>query len=705
MLEVMFSEHCSYKSSRPILKLLPSTGRRVVLGPGFDSGVVDIGDGYVIAFKIESHNHPSAIDPYNGAATGVGGIIRDVLTMNCRPIALLDSLRFGRLELGRTRWLFTQVVRGIGDYGNCVGIPTVAGEVEFDESFDTNCLVNVACIGLGRAEDLLLPEMDTPGDFILIAGGSTGRDGIHGVTFASKTIGKESEEDRPSVQVGDPFTKKVLLEATLEAIATGHVRALKDLGGGGLTCAVSEMAYKGTTGAEVYVDSVWTREEGMDSYEVMLSESQERMLFVVRPEGLEVVKRVFDKWEVRHAVIGRVTNTGLLTVKRGGELVASLPTDLLANVPTIARKWRRPSYLRKLRDKRLPEPANLGEALLRLLRSPNIASKDWVYRQYDHEVGVRTVVKPGDGDAAVLRIMENGKAIAVKSDCNSRHSFLDPFNGHAGAIAEAARNVVAVGAEPLAIADGCNFGDPTKPEVFWQFREAIRGMRYMLRALEIPCVGGNVSFYNEDRITGVTAKPTSIVVMLGLIEDMRWVTTMALKSPGDQIVIIGETRAEMGGSEYYHEVHNIKWGRPPRVRAEQELASLRTCMQAIRMGLVTAAHDCGKGGLAAALALMAMKGGKGLEVNLKHVPVSGTLRSDELLFSESQGRFVVTSRAAREIIKLASANEAPAAVLGKVRDDERFILRYGRKQLIELPITEMRRHWEEAIPKAVEGTL
>jgi phosphoribosylformylglycinamidine synthase len=699
MLELMYSEHCSYKSSRPILKILPKEGPRVLVGPGYDAGIVDIGNGYVVAFKIESHNHPSAIDPYNGAATGIGGIVRDILCTNCRPVALLDSLRFGPPRKGRTKWLLKYVVKGISDYGNRIGVPTVAGEVEFDESFETNCLVNVACVGIGRKDSVVLARMDRPGDYIVLMGSSTGRDGIHGVTFASKAITAESEEERPSVQIGDPFMKKVIIEATLEAVATGFVTGLKDLGGAGLTCALSEMAFKGGTGAEVELDRVHLREEGMTPYEIMLSESQERMLFVVKPEGLEGVLEVFRRWGLPHSVIGRVTEGEEVVVRYGGEVVARLPARLLADAPIVRRRARRPRWLAKmLRIPKPKEPKDLGRALARMLSSPNIASKEPIYSQYDHEVGIRTVVKPGDGDAAVLRLLEDPRAIAVKADCNSRHCLLDPFNGHAGAAAESARNVVAVGAEPIAAVDCCNFGNPERPEVFWQFSEGIKGLSFMLRGLGIPCVGGNVSFYNEDERSGRAVNPTTVVVMLGLIEDLDWVTTMAFKEHGDEIFAIGRTYPEMGGSEYYHWIHGICGGRPPRARPERERASMAVVKEAIREGLIDAAHDCSKGGLAVALAIMALKGGLGADVDLKRVPRSGVGRLDELLFSESYARFIVSARpgAARGLKALARRHGAIVSKLGRVVDSPDLSLRFGER-VVRCGIGELGRAWGESM--------
>jgi len=701
MIDIMWSEHCSYKSSRPVLKLLPTEGPRVIIGPGQDAGVVDIGDGYAVVFKIESHNHPSAIEPYNGAATGIGGIIRDILCMGARPIALLDPLRFGLMKSGHSRWLFQYVVKGIADYGNCTGISTVAGDIEFDDSFETNCLVNVACVGIAKHADIIQSEMRKPGDLLVLAGGSTGRDGIHGVTFASRTLTEKSEADRPAVQIGDPFLKKIVIDATLEAIKTGYVHGLKDLGGGGLTCASSEMASKGRVGAEIYLEKMRLREDGMVPFEIMLSESQERMLFVIDPKGLDTVLKVFDKYDLPCSVIGKVASKKELIIKKEGKTVAHMKPQILAEAPVIYRKAEKPRYFAKLQKIKPPTmPKDLADTLYQLLAAPNIASKEWVYRQYDHEVGVRTVVKPGDGDAAVLRVLEaENKAIAVKSDCNSRHCYLDSYNGHAGAVAEAAQNVVAVGAEPIAMVNGCNFGNPEKPDVFWQFKEAVRGMAGMCNALKIPCVGGNVSFYNEDERAGKAVKPTAMVVVVGLIDNLNWITTLPFKEADDAIIIIGKTYPELGGSEYYHEIHNLEGGKAPEANPKREKASIDTVIQAIRAGYVTAAHDCSKGGLAVALALMAIKSGLGADVALEKVPAE-KMRLDELLFSESYGRFILTAKKEHtsQILKIAKRNRAPAALIGAVTNKDSLTFRLKRESVINCQLEKMSEVWSKTIP-------
>ncbi|MGQ9543604.1 MAG: phosphoribosylformylglycinamidine synthase subunit PurL [Candidatus Bathyarchaeia archaeon] len=699
MIEVMWSEHCSYKSSRRVLNILPKSGRRVVVGPGYDSGVVHIGDGDVIAFKVESHNHPSAIDPYNGAATGVGGIIRDILCMNCRPIALLDSLRFGNPQSAHTRWLFNNVVKGIADYGNRTGIPTVAGEVEFDESFEVNCLVNVACVGLGRIDELTLARMDNPGDLIILVGGDTGRDGIHGVTFASKTIHEDSELDRPAVQVGNPFIKKLVIEATLEALRTGKVTAVKDLGGGGLTCALSEMSSKGGTGVDVELDNIHVREEGMTPYELLLSESQERMLFTTTPEGQDEVLKVLRKWEVSYSIIGKVTDTGHIVARHGGRIVVDIPSRLLTDPPLAKRRARKPLETLQRRTSKPPFPTDLTGMIHRLLSSPNIADTHPVYRQYDHEVGLRTILKPGDADAAVLRIIGRDKAVAVKIDCNSSHCHLNPYAGHAAAVAEAARNVTATGAEPIAATDCCNFGNPEKPEVYWQFKEAIRGITYMLKGLGLPCVGGNVSFYNEDEKSGRAIKPTTTIVMLGLIERLSLVTSMALKKVGESIILLGKTYPELGGSEYYRLI-GFNGGKAPAVVDSREKASIHTVAEAIRKGYVTAAHDCSKGGLAVSLAEMAIKGGLGLRIDLASVPCAASMRMDEILFSESSARFIITTSKANasKIISLARRRGVSASKIGEVSPSN-YTITVNRKKLVECPVESLKEAWQGEIQK------
>ncbi|MFB0563189.1 MAG: phosphoribosylformylglycinamidine synthase subunit PurL [Candidatus Lokiarchaeia archaeon] len=700
MIDVMWSEHCSYKSSRPVLKLLPQKGPRVVCGPGNDAGAVDIGEGYVAVFKIESHNHPSAIEPYNGAATGIGGIIRDVLCMGARPIALLDPLRFGSIKSPHSRWLFKYVVKGIADYGNCVGIPTVGGEVEFDESFESNCLVNVACVGIAKKDEIVLAEAKYLGDVVILAGGSTGRDGIHGVTFASRTLTEESEEDRPAVQVGDPFTKKLIIDSTLEILKTGFVHGLKDLGGGGLTCGSSEMASKGDTGIDIELSKIHLREKGLLPFEIMLSESQERMLFIVDPGGVETVTGILDKYGLSWSIMGTVTESKNINVFLNGKLVAKVPAKLLAESPTIERKAGKPSYIDKLRTVEKPQmPEDLSETLIQLMASENIASKEWVYRQYDHEVGDRSVVKCGEGDAAVLRILGEDKGIAVSSDCNSKHCYLDPYNGGAGAVAEACRNVVAVGARPVAIVDCLNFGNPEKAGVFWQFQETVRGMSDMCKIMQTPCVGGNVSFYNEDEVTKKAVKPSPAVVALGVIDTLKNVITLTFKNVNDCIVLLGKTFPEMGGSEYYYSIHRIEGGVAPKVDMQREKNTIDFVLLAMQKNYINAAHDCSRGGIGVALSLMSAKSKYGIEVDLSKSNTEN-LRLDELLFSESHSRFIVTTPKSNvnDLLELAKSKGVPAYNIGSVNSSPRVVFRYEDSEIVKCNLKDIRQAWESTIP-------
>jgi len=647
MFDVMLSEHCSYKSSRPKLKLFEDAEKNydyVLAGPGQDAGVIDIGDNYALAFRIESHNHPSAIEPYHGAATGIGGIIRDILCMGARPIALLDPLRFGPLKNNpHSQWLFKYVVKGIADYGNCTGIPTIGGEVEFDKSFESNCLVNVACIGLGTIEDFnhAPSRAYNPRDYIILMGGSTGRDGIHGVTFASRTLTEMSEADRPAVQIGDPFTKKLIIEATLEAIKTGHVRGLKDLGGGGLSCALSELTGDGGTGASVDMGKIFIREPGMNSFEVMLSESQERMAFIVKPEGLEEVLNVFRKFEMAHAVIGRTDDTKILKVYDGNNLVVNLPANALSDPPTIPRKEKRPDFLDDLLSQKTPKALRkLDDIIYELIASENICSKEWIYRQYDHEVGVRSVLKCGEGDSGVLRVIGTNKFISSSVGTNSKHCFLDPYNGSKGGIVEICGNVIANGAKPKAMVNCCNFGNPEIPESFWYFSESVKGMADFCREMRIPIVGGNVSFYNEDEVAKTVIKPTPVIMIVGIIEGEENIITLPFKDVGNDVLLIGDTQAELGGSEYHSIIYDMEGGTPPKVNEKKIKLIWDFLFELYEKNLVKSNHDVNKGGFIITIAEMCFKNNIGANLDLSSFKEEG-LKDDELLFSESTGRFVI----------------------------------------------------------------
>lgn len=667
MLDIMFSEHCSYKSSRPILKLFPTEGEKVIMGPGDDAGIVELTDDLALVMGMESHNHPSAVEPYGGAGTGIGGIIRDIISMGAMPVALLDSLRFGPMEDQRSRYIFEYVVKGISDYGNRVGIPTVGGEVEFEDNFKFNPLVNVVCAGIVRKDEIVLGIAPNVGDVFVLMGGRTGRDGIHGVTFASEELTSSSElESRPAVQVGDPFTKKQVMEATFEALEKVNIQGLKDLGGGGLTCCISEMADKSGNGAQMELTKVPLREEGMTPYEIMLSESQERMVFVVNPKDVDGLLAIFHKHELPYAVIGQVTDTGRMVVTQEGEPLADVPTQLLADPPLVEREAIKP-----LKDEEYVEieDGNLDEALLKLLSSPNLASKKWVYRQYDHEVQIRTVIKPGD-DAAVLRV-DDETAFTLTSDCNSIHCYLDPYHGGAGAVAEAIRNVVAMGSEPLCMVDCLNFGNPEKPDVFWQFKECVQGMSDIANRFQLPVTSGNVSFYNETE--GVTVNPSPVVSVAGIM-DLKDIRTMDFKNEGDKIILIGTTQPEMDGSEYHKTIHGVVQGESPRVNIEAEYASARAVLELIRndeKGEVTAAHDLSAGGLAVALAEMAIKGDLGASVSLTLVPGAPGLSASEILFSESHARYLITAcaDASVEILNHLKELNVPSAVIGTVSGD------------------------------------
>ncbi|MHA1211327.1 MAG: phosphoribosylformylglycinamidine synthase subunit PurL, partial [Candidatus Heimdallarchaeota archaeon] len=648
MLEVMNSEHCSYKSSRPVLPKLPTEGPRVICGPGEDAGVVDIGDGLALVFKLESHNHPSALDPYNGAATGIGGIIRDILCMGARPIGLLDSFRFGKLADPHTKWLLKWVTKGVGDYGNCVGIANAGGEIEFDPSFQINCLINVGCFGIMRKDELARSEATTPGDKLILLGGSTGRDGIGGASFASKNITEESESDRGAVQIGDPYMKKLIIEATLEAIQSGLVEGLKDLGAAGVTCSISETADMGGTGTEIALEKIRIRESDMEPWEILISESQERMFFVVKPENVDKIGAIFDKYELPYELLGEVTTTGKCVVKHKGQTIVDLPAHLLTKPPAANRKASYPKYLNKLNSKWLPkEPktADLNDICKTIMSSDNIISRNWVYRQYDTEIGLYSVVKSGQADAGVFRLSEfnSKKGIAATFDGNSHHCYLDPYNGGAGVLMEACSNVAAVGAEPIAFTDCLNFGNPEHPQVFWTFEKVVEGLSDFARAIDIPCVGGNVSFYNHDEVNDIAVKPSPVIFAAGLLEDVTKAVNSKFKAADEFIILIGDTKSEIGGSEYTKIIHQSNDGQVPKVEFAKAKSVLSKVVKTIQQGLVTASHDISKGGLFVALTEMAMGGELGYSINLNRIPAD-TNQHDLILFSETHGRFLFTAK-------------------------------------------------------------
>ncbi len=642
---VMWSEHCSYKNSIALLKTLPRSGGRLLVGAGEENaGLVDIGDGLAVAFKIESHNHPSAVEPYQGAATGVGGILRDIFTMGARPIASLNSLRFGSLDDARTRYLFEGVVKGIGDYGNCFGVPTVAGEVYFDECYKGNPLVNAMAIGLVDTKFVASAVAKGNGNPIMIVGSSTGRDGIHGATFASEEISEKSEAKRPSVQAGDPFTEKLLLEATLEIIKQELIVGIQDMGAAGISCSTSEMSAKGNSGMIIDLNKVPLREEGMSAYEIMLSESQERMLVCVKKGCEDKVKEIFDKWDLNCEIIGYVTDEEKLVINYNGETKAQIPPVELVlggKAPVYIRDTEEPKYLQETRSfdfSKLPEPECIHTAFEKIFSSPNIASKRWVYEQYDSMVRTNTIAGPGQADAAVLLIKGTNRAIATKTDCNGRYVYLNPKEGTKIAVAESARNVVCSGAVPLAITNCLNFGNPYKPEMYWTFKKAIEGMGEACRFFNTPVTGGNVSFYNESPDTSVYPTPT--IGMVGLIDDIKNITTAEFKGEGDIIYLLGEDYEEIGGSEYLKVIHSMVTGEAPKLDLQREKDLHSTILHLIESGVVSSAHDISEGGIIAALAECCI-------IN-KEKPIGAKTkihvanRDDFSLFSESQSRVIVS---------------------------------------------------------------
>ena len=700
---VMWSEHCSYKSSKPLLRMFPTSGKNILIKAGEENaGVVDIGEGLAVVMKMESHNHPSAVEPFQGAATGVGGIIRDIFTMGARPIALLDSLRFGHLGNGRNRYLFDGVVGGIAAYGNCMGIPTVGGEVYFDETYEGNPLVNVMCVGVARRDNLVKARAGGLGNPVFYVGADTGRDGLGGASFASRELTEKSDKDRPAVQIGDPFKEKLLLEACLELLNTGVVVGMQDMGAAGLTSSTSETASRGNSGMRIDLSLVPRREKGMIPYELMLSESQERMLVIIKRGKERETRRIFDKWDLHAVPIGRVTDDGYLTVLDEDRRVAEIPARFLTeDAPVYMREEREPEYLRKIKDvsiSTIPEPPDYDDVLKILLASPTISSKRWVYEQYDHMVRTDTVLRPG-GDAAVIRIKGTEKAIALTCDGNSRYCFLDPYEGGKIAVAEAARNVVCVGAKPLAITNCLNFGNPTKPYVFWQFRRCVEGMADACGILETPVSGGNVSFYNENPKGAID--PTPVVGMLGLIEKMDFLCTPWFKKKGDLIILLGECREEIGGSEYLQLIHGLKAGQIPRLDLERERAVQNTCLEVIRAHLVSSAHDCSEGGLAVALAECCISNSgkeRGAIIELEAFPEILSIRMDALLFGETQSRILISChpRNFAGIRRVARRNKIPCARLGVVTGD-RLTIRREKERVLDLSLKKLGKNWRKGL--------
>jgi phosphoribosylformylglycinamidine synthase II len=699
---VMWSEHCSYKNSIRLLKTLPRDGKHLLAKAGEENaGAIDIGDGLAVIFKIESHNHPSAVEPYQGAATGVGGILRDIFTMGARPIASLNSLRFGSLENDRVRYLVDGVVRGIGDYGNSFGVPTVAGEVYFDESYTGNPLVNAMAVGIVKTDGIASARMGGVGNPVMIVGSSTGRDGIHGATFASAELTAESEAKRPSVQIGDPFTEKLLLEATLEIISEGLIIGIQDMGAAGITCSCTEMSARGGTGVEIELADVPLREEKMTPYEILLSESQERMLVCVKEGCEDRVKEIFGKWDLHSRIIGRVTDDGLFRVKQDGRVVAEVPCESLVlggGAPVYTREVRRPAYMNDLASldwAAVPLNVDWNNALARLLAAPNICNKRWVFDQYDSMVRTNTAVGPGS-DAAVMRIRKTRKALAMTTDCNGRYCYLDPRRGAMLAVAEAARNIACSGGKGIGITNCLNFGNPYDPEIYYGFAESVAGMGEACRALETPVTGGNVSFYNEDQNGAVY--PSPVIGMIGLIDDIDHITTMWFKADGDDVYLLGTNRNELGASEYLSVMHGLKRGPVPEIDLQFEKRLHDAVLEMIRSGLISSAHDCSEGGLAVALAEAAIGNRErmlGASINLD----PGDLRPDALLFGETASRIIISSPPDKEhrIMSIASRHGVPVCRIGRVGGQ-----RLAINDLIDLPLSTLESAYYDSLRALVE---
>lgn len=700
---VMWSEHCSYKNSRPLLKLFPTSGDRLLVKAGEENaGVVDIGNGWAISFKVESHNHPSAIEPFQGAATGVGGILRDIFTMGARPLVLMDSLRFGSLDKKQVKGLLTGVVSGIAHYGNCFGVPTVGGELFFDESYEANPLVNVFCLGLVSHKRVMRGAAGGVGNPVFYVGATTGRDGIHGATFASEDLTEESEKKRPNVQIGDPFLEKLLMEACLELYEIDALIGIQDMGAAGLTCSTCETAARGGAGIEIDVDLVPRRETGMTPYEVMLSESQERMLFIAKQGREKEVEAIFKKWDLEVAQIGVVTDDGFVRVKDKGVVVAEVPAKSLTDdAPIYQREEKEPENLKELQAfdfNTLEEPKDLSASLKKVLGNLNISSKRWVYQQYDHMVRTNTVLLPGS-DAAVIYLKEPKKYVAMSMDGNSRYSGLNPYRGGLIAVAESARNVVCSGGLPLAVTDNLNFGNPYRPEVFWQMKQAVIGLAEACRFFNTPVVGGNVSLYNENPKGPID--PTPVVGMVGLIDEKEWITTSWFQNEGDVVIALGENKEELGGSEYVKEIYGKKVGNAPEIDLAFEKKIQDFTLEVIHQGWVASAHDCADGGLVVTAAESCFVPNKNFGVSLDLA--APKTRLDALLFGESQSRIVLSAspEKAEKILKAAQEKGVPAEKIGTVTS-KTFEIKVDGKSIIQEDVAELFELWSHSLEKKLK---
>jgi phosphoribosylformylglycinamidine synthase II len=692
---LMWSEHCSYKSSKVHLQKLPTSGKNVIQGPGENAGIIDIGEGLAAVFKIESHNHPSFIEPYQGAATGVGGILRDIFTMGARPIALLDSLRFGPLTIPKNRAITEGVISGIAGYGNCMGVPTVGGEMFFNPCYSLNPLVNVFCLGICEKDAIFYAKAEGEGNPVLYVGSKTGRDGIHGATMASAEFGEDLEQKRPNVQVGDPFKEKLLLEACLEVMGKDLIVGIQDMGAAGLTCSTTEMASNSNSGIEIDLDLVPQREEDMTPYEIMLSESQERMLLVARKDKVEEVQNIFAKWDLDAVIIGGVTADEKLRVIFKGEIVVDIPVRAVVDLcPVYKRDSRLPSYLRsKTQSVKVPLPEDWNQTFLRLLSSPTIADKQWIFRQYDHMVQINTALLPG-ADATLLRIKNKKMALAITLDGNSLYTYLDPRTGGKVAVAEACRNLACVGAHPVGVTNCLNFGNPEKPEIMWQFKESIEGISEACQAFSIPVTGGNVSFYNDTE--GESIYPTPVLGVVGIVPDINKAVSPGFKQEGDLIFLIGRNKDEIGGTEYVKSIWNMESGLPPRINLEEEKKVHKICLEAIDKKLLCSAHDVSEGGLAVCLAecTFLSKNKIGWEVDLKE-----QIPDDALLFGESQSRIFVTVKPKNKgkFLTLAQNQNVTVSEIGITKGRDMIICSHDKK-IVSLPVDVAFKVWKQAIP-------
>jgi phosphoribosylformylglycinamidine synthase subunit PurL len=696
-----WSEHCSYKSSKIHLSSLPTSGNRLIKGPGFDAGVIDVGDGYVITVHIESHNHPSAVEPHGGAATGVGGVLRDILSMGTRPIAILNALRFGEIHNknipsnSKNQWLLKNVVRGIADYGNCVGIPTVGGEVEFDKSFDNYCLVDVASIGHGKTKKLVRNKVKE-GDIIILAGNATGKDGIHGSSFASSNL---DEENRSAVQIPDPFLEKILLESTLEAIDKKYIKAMKDLGGGGLSCCLSETADNLKKGFEIELSNIHLKNYDLTDIEIMLSESQERMLYITSKKKRKKLFKILDKHEIKYSVIGKVNNSKNISIKKNGQVVAKMPAKLIAHAPLLNRPSKKPFYLENIDKsfKEPPVPKDFQNLISFMISAPNICSKKWIYQQYDHEVGIRTVLKPGFSDSSVLKL-DNGKFITFTLDGNSKQCYLDPYQGTLGVLAESVRNTICVGGVPIGIVDHLQFGNPENEQIFWTFLESLRAIKDFCKYMKIPVVGGKVSFYNETKNGSI--KPSPVIGTLGIIENNNFIKT-AQPQINDSIIIIGMTHNEMGGSEYYEHFHKIIGGKVPVVDLVNQNKTLDAVRYMLDTNLISSVHDCSKGGIIISLLEVSIQSNLGFIVDIEKIPTT-CKRIDYILFSETHSRFVISTINSTKVKDFLMEEKIPFAEIGVFTNEKNCIIKTNNKIISHLHLSEIIKKYDDSFSNILE---